>query len=193
MQIFEDYGYISYSTIYEILYEKNLQYLNQDADNNPQYIQNIPSNISTFSRHIYLIFKHIGFAKTLTGVEAEKENGSYLPYNQWFQLLLKYYSSSSPLEECIPSTHKMLFEPLTQAESKQENEPQNINITWLQDVVYLLSAISYRQEAYPLTALDETEILGKSNYEEDATRDIGRLTFDCVLSYGTRLLNKVIC
>ena len=30
------------------------------------------------------------------------------------------------------------------------------------------------------------------NYIKDAPRDIGRLTFDCVLSYGTRLLNKVI-
>lgn len=174
------------------MYENNWQHLNLDDD--PQYLPNLSSNISPFSRHVYLIFKHIGLSKTLVDGEGEIENGSYLPYNYWFQLLLDYYSSSSPLKECKPVTPKMMFQPPKQADSNRENEPRNVNITWLQDVVYLLSAISYRKEVYPLKDLHETEILGRSNYEGEATQkqDIGRLAFDCVLLYGTQLLNKVI-
>ena len=115
----------------------------------------------------------------------------YLQFSQWFHLLSKYYSTSLLLREC--SAQKIMFPFPKQENPRYQNEPQILNVTWLQDVVYILSSISYRKEVNHLENVQKTEYVTGDSYKKTElySRDLGRMAFNCILSHGRQILMKV--
>ena len=158
--------------------------------NDPAII--LDTNMIKFSRHIALIFKHHGFEKALSDANLGLGNDDiFLQCYKSFQQLLKYYSSSTLLRECKTQPLNISLPTEKNNNFKYHNEQRTVNLKWLQDVVYILSAISYRKEVNHLEGRYEEDFENKNEETEIHSNDVGRFAFDCILSHGTQLLSKV--
>ena len=156
---------------------------------------------SSLSRHISLIFKHIGFLKT----EKFSDFGYYLnyedvlfTYHHWYRILSH---SRSP-----NFLQKMCTTKLTREESSDSSEDvndlddndksQSNNKNWLSSSVYILSAFNYRKELNQLEGVYEQRpwingiyTINQENIENPTVENI---IFQCVFSNGVQLLKKVM-
>ena len=151
--------------------------------------------ISFLSRQIFLLSKHIGFARRVDNDMVGEEQANVLQlYNNLFRSLCNFYSLSSPLQKCLKNNQKITFGSSKEGISNNASSPQDMKITWLNNVVYLLFAINYRKEVNHLEGSYTTKFLTKNNNEgaETCSHDMGILAFKCALSHGTQLLTEVI-
>ena len=157
-------------------------------------------NVEKYSRHLYLLTKHIGFAanKLLNDeVSQSKQNKIMTKLHDLLTSLKHHYASSMALNKC-----NALNINFAVVKSKKENthaEEKNVNntdtTTWFSNLVYALSALSYQHKVFPTAAyfLGTDDGEGKINDEMAATQQqgIARKIFDCVLTNGEEFLKKV--
>ena len=157
-------------------------------------------DISSLSRHISLIFKHIGFVKTgiSANIESSDNEKVMLKYHYWYQTLIKSVSTNVLQRKCYFQPIKKLN--LTRSKNvnylDNDDKPQKATkLNWLRNVVYILSLINYRKEVNQLEGVYKPNFWenGKEMEEgEDSDkRDVGKSLFRCVLSNGIQLLRKV--
>ena len=172
-------------------------------DNLPQYPNSLDwqyKDISLFARHISLIFKHIGFVKSESSLNSGLSNkdDEFVEFHHWYHILSKSYSKNFLQRICYPkSTRKTNFVNDKDANFLDDNyksQPSN-NKNELRNIVYMLSAINYRKEVNQLEGVHEInfgENGRNANKEEDMNNlNVGKILFDCILSNGIQLMQKV--
>ena len=156
-------------------------------------------DISSSSRHISLIFKHIGFVKTgiSSNVESNVDDEVMLQYHHWYQTLMNSYTTNVLQRICYCRPNKFPNFTRSKNVNYQDNndKPQPTDTNWLRNIVYILSLINYRKEVNQLEGVYKANFWenGKNTEEgEDSYKlDVGKSLFRCVLSNGIQLLRKV--
>ena len=132
-------------------------------DNLPKYPNSLDwkdEDISLFARHISLIFKHIGFAKSESSLNSGLSNkdDEFVEFHHWYHILSKSYSKNFLQRICYPkSTRKTNFvndKDSNFLDDNYKSQPSN-NKNELRNIVYMLSAINYRKEVNQLEGVHE--------------------------------------
>ena len=155
---------------------------------------------SSLSRHISLIFKHIGFLKT----EKFSDFGYYLnyedvllTYHHWYRILSHSHSPNFLQRMC---TTKLTREENSDSSEDINNlddndKSQSSNKNRLSSNVYILSAFNYRKALNQLEGVYEQRpwINGiyAINQENLDNPTVENIIFQCVFFNGVQLLKEV--
>ena len=155
---------------------------------------------SSLSRHISLIFKHIGFLKTRKfsdfGYYLNNED-VLLTYHHWYRILSHSHSPNFLQRMCTTK--------LTREENSDNSEDVNnlddndksqySSKNWLSSNVYILSAFNYRKALNQLDGVHEQRpwINGiyTINQEKIENPTVDNIIFQCIFTNGVQLLKKV--
>ena len=155
---------------------------------------------SSLSRHISLIFKHIGFLKTEKfsdfGYNLNDED-VLLTYHHWYRILSHAHSPNFLQRMCTTKlTREENSDNSEDVNNLDDNDKsQSSNKKWLSSNVYILSAFNYWKELNQLGGVYEqrpwiNEIY-KINQENIENPTVENIIFQCVFSNGVQLLKKV--